>query len=440
MSKVMNQVQDRQRVNSAEIFNTAITRLRMQVWVGLVLLTGFGLIAVRAIRYLNGVTSSPPLALAMQIVLGIVLIGGLLLRNTPYVTWFQTGYLLAIGLFAPFSFIFFGGLRGLGEINIFLAVMASLLYGKRRLVTFITVSTVLSLVYVIYRELIGQPVPPFLDEQSAFFSIKLILSIALVLFSFYVVIQFYQRLLESYDNFSNEQIKINLALQVAEQQLKASSDDLLASRQRLIEAREEERRRLRRDLHDGLGPTLAAQVFRVGAARNLYAKQPAKADGFLEQIEQSVSGTVIDIKRLVDELRPPQLDRLGLADAIRDYVLKLEVPFQIVLDLAAVPDDISAATEVAAWRIVQTALDNVARHAEAATCWLTLEENDDALMLTVADNGVGMKDETIQGVGLRSMHERTEELGGTLRVGRHESGGTLVSVSLPLSAGELVVR
>ena len=430
----MSEIPEVVQGNSAEIFNTAVTRLRKQVWVGIVLITGFGLIAVRVIRYLNGVTSSPPLALLMQIVLGSVLIGGFLLRNTRYVSYFQTGYLLAIGLFAPFSFILFGGLRGLGEINVYLAVMASLLYGYRRLMALVMTMTAIALGYVIYLEIIGTPVPPFIDEQSAFFSTKLILSIVMVLFSFYVAVQFYQRLLESYENFSNEQVEINAELKVAEELLQASSADLHRSRQKLIEAREEERRRLRRDLHDGLGPTLAAQMFRVGAARNLYGTQPVKADRFLEQIEGSVSSIVGDVKRLVDELRPPQLDQLGLSDAIRDYVQKLEVPFQIKLDIAPVPDNTSAATEVAAWRIMQTALDNVARHAQASICWLKLEICDDLLCLTITDNGIGMDADTIQGVGLLSMRERTEELRGRLKVKRRGMGGTVVSVRLPLAA------
>lgn len=213
--------------------------------------------------------------------------------------------------------------------------------------------------------------------------------------------------------------------------------DLQRARERLVTAREEERRRLRRDLHDGLGPALSALSLRLGAARNLLPRDPARADAMLGELIAEVATAVGDIRRLVYGLRPPSLDDLGLAGALRAYANQLSteegqiaVRVEVVGPLAALP----AAIEVAAYRITQEALTNMTRHAKARSCRVNLQATAAALRVEIVDDGIGLPPEHRAGVGLVSMRERAEELGGTCRIESMPNGGTHVIAELPFPA------
>jgi signal transduction histidine kinase len=212
--------------------------------------------------------------------------------------------------------------------------------------------------------------------------------------------------------------------------------DLQRSRERLVTAREEERRRLRRDLHDGLGPALAAQTLKVGAARVLYGRDPGAADRLLGELERDIAAALADIRRLVYNLRPPTLDELGLCAAIRECAAQYHANGASQLHVAVeAPEhlpNLPAAVEVAAYRITQEALANVARHAGARSCRIRLTPGE-LLELEIADDGAGLPAERRLGVGLMSMRERAEELGGTCSVEAALGGGTLVRAQLPLS-------
>jgi signal transduction histidine kinase len=212
---------------------------------------------------------------------------------------------------------------------------------------------------------------------------------------------------------------------------------LQASREQLVAGREEERRRLRRDLHDGLGPGLGAVVLQIETARNLAAHRPEEADRVLRQARDEVAGALADVRRLVHDLRPPALDDLGLAGAIRQQAQRLLTP-QTSLDVDAGSDtaDLPAAVEVAAYRIASEALTNVARHASASRVRVELARDADAaLVVTVADDGVGVPAEAPAGVGLVSLRERAAELGGTCSVTCPPAGGTVVRAVLPAEGG-----
>jgi signal transduction histidine kinase len=216
--------------------------------------------------------------------------------------------------------------------------------------------------------------------------------------------------------------------------------DLRRSRERLVTAREEERRRLRRDLHDGLGPRLAAQTLKVGAARSLYPRDPAASDALLDELETDMDATLADVRRLVHNLRPPTLDQLGLVGAIRDAAERYEPdPATNGLRISVrAPEELPplpAAVEVAAYRIIQEALTNAVRHARADSCAVRLSVGDE-LELEVTDDGVGLPEEHRSGVGLNSMSERAAELGGTCAIERMPSGGTRVLARLPLLGSE----
>ncbi len=221
--------------------------------------------------------------------------------------------------------------------------------------------------------------------------------------------------------------------------LQRSNEHLAAARMHLVTAREEERRRLRRDLHDGLGPTLAALTLKIGAARKLLARDPAAADTMLLELNGDIEMTVNDIRRLVSNLRPPSLDELGLVGALREYIAQqtilkktgeangLHMMFDAPDDLPPLP----AAVEVAAFRIAQEALTNVVRHAQASICQVRLQL-DEALSLKISDDGIGISAEQRTGVGIRSMRERAAELGGSCMVEAGPTGGMRVLAHLPI--------
>jgi signal transduction histidine kinase len=210
--------------------------------------------------------------------------------------------------------------------------------------------------------------------------------------------------------------------------------DLQRSRERLVTAREEERRRLRRDLHDGLGPRLATQTLKLEAARDFVASDPARATDLLSRLITDSQNAIADIRRLVYALRPPALDELGLISVVREQVAQYgSAQLTITLDAPERLPPLPAAAEVAAYRIVQEALTNVVKHARAQTCAVQIqllgEGSHRTLGLEVRDDGVGLPAQPRAGIGLHSMRERAEELGGVfvLACGR----GTRVSAYLP---------
>jgi signal transduction histidine kinase len=210
------------------------------------------------------------------------------------------------------------------------------------------------------------------------------------------------------------------------------ANDLQRSRERLVTTREEERRRLRRDLHDGLGPQLASQTLTLTAASQLMREKPEEAAALLAEAIRHAQDAVNDIRRVVYELRPPALDDLGLAGALRAQAAEYGAGgLQFGLCLPDSLPPLPAAVEVACYRIAQEALTNVVRHAHAQHCWLALTVSA-ALTLEVADDGRGLAPDRRAGVGLASMRERAAELGGQCQVEPRPGGGTCILATLPL--------
>jgi len=217
--------------------------------------------------------------------------------------------------------------------------------------------------------------------------------------------------------------------------------DLQRSRERLVTTREEERRRLRRDLHDGLGATLAALHLQAGAIRLLMQQDLPAADAELVELQTEIRSAIADIRRLVYALRPPTLDELGLVGAIRQYAAQYDLPgtqsesdgcLRVAVEAPEHLPALPAAVEVAAYRIVQEALTNVARHAHARTCTVRLAIPD-AFQMEISDDGVGFPAESGAGVGLLSMRERAAESGGSCLVESAPGRGTRILVHLPLA-------
>ena len=216
--------------------------------------------------------------------------------------------------------------------------------------------------------------------------------------------------------------------------------DLQRARQRLVAAREEERRRLRRDLHDGLGPSLAMLAMRLESATDLIHLDPQRAADLVARLSDQAREDIGEVRRLVEGLRPPALDQLGLVSALRhrahehaDGAGGTAVPWTVEADDDLEP--LPAGVEVAAYRIVVEAVTNVQRHSGADRCVVRLTRADGCLHVEVADTGTGLASDRRAGVGLSSMRERAEELGGTFAVVPRAGGGTLVDVRLPLVDG-----
>jgi signal transduction histidine kinase len=210
------------------------------------------------------------------------------------------------------------------------------------------------------------------------------------------------------------------------------ADELQESRERLVVAREEERRRIRRDLHDGLGPALSGVVFQLESARLLMDRDPAAAERQLAATSTQVQDVVTDVRRLVHDLRPPALDDRGLVGALRQQAERLTGD-ELRVDVHAPDlDSLPAAVEVAAYRIVGEALTNVSRHAAATATSVGLAIEDGQLVVEVADDGVGIPADAEAGVGLVSLRERAAELGGRCEITCPPWGGTVVKAWLPL--------
>jgi signal transduction histidine kinase len=210
--------------------------------------------------------------------------------------------------------------------------------------------------------------------------------------------------------------------------------DLLRARERLVLAREEERRRLRRNLHDTIGPTLAALSLKAGSVRNLIEQDLPAAQEQLNELRELIHVVITDIRRVVYNLRPPALDELGMLPAIQEQARQSSTGgLQVSVHAPDQMPPLSAAVEVAAYRIVMEALTNVERHAHARHCRIRLSVNDQ-VSIEVVDDGVGLLPNHRAGVGIASMRERVAELGGSCTIESPAEGGTRVLAFLPASS------
>ncbi len=207
-----------------------------------------------------------------------------------------------------------------------------------------------------------------------------------------------------------------------------ASEQLQASRAALVTAREEERRRIRRDLHDGLGPSLASMKLQLAAVARMLDADPGRAATLLTEVRDGIDGTTADIRRLVYGLRPPLIDELGLIAALRNHP-SAHSGMTITVEPDDVPD-LPAAVEVALYRIACEAIHNAVRHSGGHRCAITIMTTADDVHMRISDDGRGLPEPLVGGVGVCAMRERAAELGGIVELSR--DSGTTVTAIMPL--------
>ncbi|HZI97449.1 MAG TPA: GAF domain-containing sensor histidine kinase [Actinomycetales bacterium] len=212
--------------------------------------------------------------------------------------------------------------------------------------------------------------------------------------------------------------------------------DLRRSHERLLGARTEERQRLQRDLHDGLGPVLGAAGMRVGAARNLIAAGAGagRVDDVLSYVGADVDSAVEEVRRILAGLRPTTLDEVGLLAALQDHVRGWAGGLAVELDVPDRLPPLDPVTEATAYRIALEGLRNAERHSGGRRAVVRLAVDDRRLTVEVSDDGVGLDAQAPAGVGLLSMRSRAEQLGGRLEVTAAHARGAVVRGVLPLQA------
>jgi len=212
--------------------------------------------------------------------------------------------------------------------------------------------------------------------------------------------------------------------------------ELAGSRDRLLTATADERRRLHQELHDGLGPALSGIALGLEAAEVAMDRDPARAAVLLVRLRQETQAAGREVRRLVEGLRPAALDGHGLAEALAAFVDGLASAatgrLDVTLDLPRPLPPVGPDVDAAAYRIVTEAVTNVVRHSGARTCRVAVMVDAGALRLGVDDDGTGLPTQPRDGVGLVSMRRRAAELGGTWTAAPRPGGGTRVRVVLPL--------
>ncbi|ARU60212.1 histidine kinase [Tumebacillus avium] len=204
----------------------------------------------------------------------------------------------------------------------------------------------------------------------------------------------------------------------------------------VIQAQEEERKRISRDLHDGIGQALYSIMVGLRVVNQLQLESQVKAH--LDEVQQLTSRTLEEVKNLSVELRPSALDDLGLVPAIRSYLKRFDETFGIQSELTVNGKRrrYPSVVETALYRILQEAMTNAAKYADTDQLFITLTDADDNIELRIVDKGVGFDPEHLRikgtGLGLFGMRERASLLGGSVRIDSVEGVGTRIEVSIPL--------
>jgi len=215
-------------------------------------------------------------------------------------------------------------------------------------------------------------------------------------------------------------------------------DDDIWPRIRIIQSQEEERMRLARELEDGIGQLLANAVFELASSRYLLDTENPAVDDGLSALQAELEQGLSDVRHLIADLDPPSmLGSFGLVAGLRRYLERYETRTGIksVMNVRAITERLPSTAEIAIFRIIQEALENARRHAQAGRVEVSIYEEEGALVFSVTDDGVGLQPERVgsrgRSLGLVSMHDRAELLKGRLRVRSDAERGTQLILSIP---------
>lgn len=209
----------------------------------------------------------------------------------------------------------------------------------------------------------------------------------------------------------------------------ALTEDVKASRERVIEAAEEERTRLRRELHDSLGPLLTGAAFKADGIALAAQHRPERAEFLATELADQLRQSVEAVRQLAYGLRPAALDELGLVGALREEGRRFS-PVKVIIDAPESLPALPSLVEVAAYRIAAEALTNVVRHSDAKLASIQLITNDGTLEMIITDNGTS-RAAWAAGLGLASIKSRASEIGGACEAGPTAEGGRVVA-TLPM--------
>jgi signal transduction histidine kinase len=210
--------------------------------------------------------------------------------------------------------------------------------------------------------------------------------------------------------------------------------ELLRSRARLVAARDEERHRISVDLHDGIGPSLAALGLQSHRAHALVRHDPDAAQRALEDMADEIRRTVADVRAIVAGMAPGELEANGLAACLPALIERFDSPamtVELTCDLSS-GDELPVGVEIAAYNVVAEALANAVAHAGAGRCTVAVSRNG-RLEIDVVDDGSGLPSSLVAGIGIASMRRRVEACGGTFTIGAGPAGSTVVRARLPVS-------
>jgi len=205
---------------------------------------------------------------------------------------------------------------------------------------------------------------------------------------------------------------------------------------KLLEAQENERRSISRELHDAVGQSLSAVLFEVRNLLAILPKEPASLRVHAATIRGLVENSIAMVRNMALLLRPSMLDDLGLVPALEWQARELSRRSGVIVDVTAenIPDDLPDELKTCIFRVVQEALHNVAKHAAARSVRIRVDSQEDSILLSVQDDGIGMEKDRHRGLGLVGIQERVENLKGSVMVSSEPGKGTVLSVVLPATA------
>lgn len=232
----------------------------------------------------------------------------------------------------------------------------------------------------------------------------------------------------------NASLAADLAQRIAE--LDQRSQELAASRARIVQAADAERRRIERDLHDGVQQQIVALMAQLQFARLRLRENPGQADAMLADVQTSVQQTHSQLRELVHGIHPAVLSDRGLLAAVEAAVSRTPVRVGVTADSGVQRLRFAAETEAAAYFLVSEGLTNIMKHAAAAEARVDLRLEESMLRVEVSDTGAGFDTERREYTGLRGLEDRLQALGGSLAVVSAVGDGTRLIGTLPARAAQ----